>query len=64
MQEIKWIEKNRKIYNYGKREQVIVKFLRTNVQDFYNNYMNCADIADQLRGNYCIDTHIRNMKWW
>ena len=26
--------------------------------------MGHVDVADQLRGNYCIDIWIRNHKWW
>lgn len=49
---IKWVEKERKV------------FLRLNQIDAYSNGMGHVDLADQLRGVYCLDRFVRNRKWW
>ena len=41
-----------------------MKFLRLNVNDYYNYGMGGADIADQIRGYYCFDHWLQNYKWW
>ena len=61
---IKWIDKNRKVWNEAKQEFSNMNFLRLNVNNDYNNDMNAVDIADQLRNNYRFDHWLRNFKWW
>jgi hypothetical protein len=34
------------------KKKALMKYLRLNVIDDYNNNMNLTDIADQLRGSY------------
>ena len=48
MKEFKWTEKKRKVYDYKEHQQVIITFLQTNFQKFYNSWMNRADIIDHL----------------
>ena len=47
---IKWVEKERKIYNKNTGKKEKANFLRLNVNDDYNQGMGEVDIADQLRG--------------
>ena len=61
---IKWIDKNRKVWNEAKQEFSNMNLLRLNVNNDYNNDMNAIDIADQLRNNYRFDHWLRNFKWW
>ena len=48
----------------GFKKMVNIPYHRLNVIDDYNNNMNNADIADQLRGTYRWDTFMRKRKWW
>lgn len=61
---IEWITKERKVYNPLTNTTEIVKFLRLNVNDDYNNDMGHVDVADQLRNQYRFDHWKRNYKWW
>lgn len=61
---LNWKVKERKVYDVTKKKEVKMKFLRTEIQDNYNNNMNSVDIADQLRGSYSFQRFTRNRKWW
>ena len=61
---IKWIVKEKKVFNVDSNEVETVRFLRLNQINDYNNGMGDVDIADQLRGVYRLDTWVRNRKWW
>ena len=63
-EELKWIMKERPIFNVDTGQTEILQFLRMNHIDGYNTTMGNVDVADQLRGNYRIDRWIRNYKWW
>ena len=53
--EIKWLTKDRKIYDYCVEDRVDMKFMRTNMQEMYNYGMNKIDLGDQYRGQYKMD---------
>jgi hypothetical protein len=59
-----WKEKEKRVYDKDAGVNVVMKFLRTEMQDSYNHIMNHVDRADQMRGNYRIDRWTRNRKWW
>jgi hypothetical protein len=61
---VEWIVKERKVWSESAKSKAMMKYLRLNVIDDYNNRMNATDIADQLRGNYRPDHWMRNRKWW
>jgi Transposase IS4 len=61
---IKWVEKERTVYDPNEEKNVPVKFLRLNINDDYNNDMGHVDVADQLRGYYRMDHWQRQYKWW
>ena len=61
---VEWIVKERKVWSESAKSKSMMKYLRLNVIDDYNNRMNATDIADQLRGNYRPDHWMRNRKWW
>lgn len=50
------------MYNVDTEEVEILEFLRMGHTDNYNNTMGHVDVADQLRGFYCLDAKIRNLK--
>ena len=64
-EEIKWIEKKRKVFDPNEKKTVDIPFYRLNIIDFYNYNMGNVDLADQLRNQYRYDSawH-RNRKWW
>ena len=63
--EVKWVEKKKKVWDDVKKEHVWITFHRLNVIDFYNFNMGNVDIADQLRNVYRYDSQWhRNRKWW
>ena len=51
-EEVKWIEKERVIYNIDMDEVEHIKFLRMGFIDMYNSTMGDVDLSDQLRGSY------------
>ena len=59
-----WMKKERKVYDNIQKKSIKLPFLRTNVQDVYNNGMNKVDIVDQVCRTYRIDRWCRNHKWW
>jgi len=61
---VKWDVKERKVWSTAIQKKAIVKYLRLNVVEEYNNHMNSTDIADQLRGNYRPDRWMHQRKWW
>ena len=61
---IYWVTKKRKVWSAVHREIRKIGYLRLNFIDDYNNHMNGADIADQLRNQYRPDHWMRNRKWW
>ncbi len=61
---VEWIAKERKVWDANENKKRLIKFLRLNVIEDYNNNMNSMDIADQLRGVYQQDHWMRNKKWW
>jgi Transposase IS4 len=52
---IKWILKERAVYDPKREKNVPLKFLRLNINNDYNLDMGHVDLADQLRGNYRMD---------
>jgi hypothetical protein len=52
--ELKWVKKERRVYNKEAKKLVTMKFLQSKIVDDYNNGMNKVDQADQLRS-----THVR-----
>jgi hypothetical protein len=61
---LRWIEKQRKVYDPQEGQCLMMKYLRPNVIDDYNNGMNGVDVADQLRNQYRFDHWMRKRKWW
>ena len=61
---IKWIVKERPVYNVDTKRVELIQFLQLNQIDTYNFGMGNVDIADQLRGFYRVDIWLRNRKWW
>ena len=61
---IKWVPKERKVFNVDTNCVEKLVFLRLNQIDSYNNGMGDVDLADQLRGVYRLDRFVRNRKWW
>ena len=63
-EKLKWIVKERLVYNVDTGKSEILRFLRMCNIDEYNRTMGNVDIADQLRGSYRFDHWLRNRKWW
>ena len=61
---IKWIEKKREVYNRSIGQMTTMNFLRLNVNGDYNYGMGGADIADHICGSYHFDHWLQNYKWW
>jgi hypothetical protein len=61
---VEWIVKEREVWSELIKKKAMMKYLRLNVIEEYNNHMNSTDIADQLRGNYRPDRWMRQRKWW
>ena len=57
--QVKWISKERKLYDKTQNKKVPAPFYRLNVINNYNYNMNNVDIANQLRGSYCWDHWMR-----
>ena len=56
--------KERLVYNVDAKWIELMRFLQFNQIDTYNFGMRNVDIADQLRGFYCVNIWLRNRKWW
>jgi hypothetical protein len=52
---IKWIEKSCPVFNPKEKQMTPMSFMWLNINDAYNSDMGHLDVADQLRGNYCMD---------
>jgi hypothetical protein len=63
-QEIKWIRKERSVFNVDTGKVQTMEFLRLAINDDYNHKMGNVDIADQLRNYYRFDHWMRKRKWW
>jgi hypothetical protein len=61
---IRWIEKERLVFNADTGKTEMIKFLRLGINDFYNNSMGHVDLSDQLRNQYRFDHWLRMRKWW
>ncbi len=61
---LRWIEKQKKVYDAAEGQCIMMRFLRPNIVDQYNMNMNGVDVADHLRNHYCIDRWMRKRKWW
>ena len=57
---LKWVKKQRTVFDTRTNQSVKMEFLRTELQDKYNNGMNDVDISDQLRKIYCFNRWLRN----
>jgi Transposase IS4/SAP domain len=61
---IAWIVKERSVFNVDTGSLELMRFLRLNVNDSYNNDMGHVDVSDQLRNYYRFDHWLRKRKWW
>jgi hypothetical protein len=61
---IQWVVKERLVYNVETEMMEVLRFLRLNVNDFYNINMGHVDVSDQLRNTYRFDHWLRQWKWW
>ena len=52
------------MYYVDTDEQELMKFLLLNQIDKYNQEMGGVDIADQIRGVYCIDFFVHIGNFW
>ena len=62
--ELKWNRQEKPVYNVDTGKVELIKFLRLNTINSYNEEMGNVDVIDQLRGSYRCDTGVRNRKWW
>ena len=62
--QIVWIVKEKIVYNVLTGAMEVMRFLRLNLIDDYNNDMGHVDVSDQLRNQYRFDHWMRNRKWW
>ena len=63
-EQVKWVVKEKEVFNKATRKMEPLKFLRLNQIDTYNYGMGSVDVADQLRVFYRLDHWLRNRKWW
>jgi hypothetical protein len=56
--------KERLVFNVDTGRVENIRFLRLNVNDFYNHAMGNVDVSDQLRNTYRFDHWLRKRKWW
>jgi hypothetical protein len=61
---IKWMVKERMVFNVETGKLETMRFLRLEQNDFYNNSMGDVDVSDQLRNQYRFDHWLRMRKWW
>ena len=53
---VKWIVKERLVYNVETKRKELIQFLQLNQIDTYNYGMGSVDIADQLRVFYLLSS--------
>ena len=63
-EEIKWLKKERKLFDKTEQKIVAAPFYQVNAIDDYNHFIGNADMADQMRGSYRFDHWMRRRKWW
>ena len=63
-EKIVWEKNTRSVFDKTVKKKVKIEYYRSNIQNFYNFYMNSVDVADQLRNSYGFQHWIRNRKWW
>jgi hypothetical protein len=63
-EKVKWMVKERQVFNVDTRRLETMRFLRLEQNDFYNNSMGDVDVSDQLRNQYRFDHWLRMRKWW
>jgi hypothetical protein len=56
--------KERQVFNVDTGRLEMMKFLRLEQNNFYNNSMGDVDVSDQLRNQYRFDHWLRMRKWW
>jgi hypothetical protein len=61
---IRWIVKEKSVFNVETGKMETMRFLRLNYINDYNYGMGHVDVSDQLRNNYRFDHWLRNTKWW
>jgi hypothetical protein len=61
---VKWIVKEKAVFNKDTGKTEIMRFLRLNYINDYNYGMGHVDVSDQLRNSYRFDHWLRNTKWW
>ena len=61
---MKWIEKERKIYDKEQQKMVSMNFHRHEIANDYNYGMNSVNRAEQICGSYRFDPWTRTRKWW
>ena len=61
---VQWVLKKRKVWLASVAATKMMSYMRLNLIDDYNQFMNSTDIADQLRNSYRPDHWLRNTKWW
>ena len=61
---IEWSVRKKKVWNPQDKKKTDIHFLHLNLINEYNQHMNSADIADQLRGIYPPNHWMRFRKWW
>ena len=60
---IKWVVKNRTVYDKATQGTKKIEFLRLNVNNDYNYGMGHVDLADQLWLAYKVNVWLWNYKW-
>ena len=63
-QQLKWIVKDKPLFNVDTSRVESLRFLRMNTINDYNNNMGHVDISDQLQNTHRFDHLLRNRKWW
>ena len=63
-QQLKWIVKEKPVFNVETGRVESLRFLIMNKINDYNNNMGHVDISYQLQNEYRFNRWIRNCKWW
>jgi hypothetical protein len=61
---IKWMVKERLVFNVETMKMETMWFLRLEQNDFYNNSMGDVDVSNQLQKQYRFDHWLQMCKWW